>query len=94
MSSMESLTDILHSLGISEYFGGFIAAGFFTWDDLIDITEAEVQGISKSILQQRLIHMLASESLNVKRGCRRESSLSIPIKDHFANARYRSFNEE
>jgi hypothetical protein len=39
---METLTDILRSLGISEYLGGFIAAGFLTWTDLLDITEAEL----------------------------------------------------
>jgi hypothetical protein len=42
MSSMESLTDVLRSLSISQYFDDFIAAGFFTWDDLLDITEAEL----------------------------------------------------
>ncbi|KFZ24334.1 hypothetical protein V502_01185 [Pseudogymnoascus sp. VKM F-4520 (FW-2644)] len=73
---MERLTDIVRSLGISEYLGDFIAAGFFTWDDLLDITVAEL------------------ESLSVKRGHRRESNLSIPIKNHLANTRYRSFNEK
>ncbi|KFY83176.1 hypothetical protein V498_08251 [Pseudogymnoascus sp. VKM F-4517 (FW-2822)] len=42
MSTMETLTDILRSLGISEYLDGFIAAGFLTWTDLLDITEAEL----------------------------------------------------
>lgn len=39
---MESLTDVLRSLSISQYFDDFIAAGFFTWHDLLDITEAEL----------------------------------------------------
>jgi hypothetical protein len=37
----ESLADISRSLGISEYLGDFITAGFFAWDDLLDITEIE-----------------------------------------------------
>ncbi|KFY27665.1 hypothetical protein V491_00799 [Pseudogymnoascus sp. VKM F-3775] len=73
---MERLTDILYSMGIPEYLSDFITAGFLTWDDLLDITEVEL------------------ESLNVKRGHRRKSILSIPTKYHLANARYRSFREE
>ncbi|KFY95261.1 hypothetical protein V498_03447 [Pseudogymnoascus sp. VKM F-4517 (FW-2822)] len=42
---METLTDILRSLGISEYLDGFIAAGFLTWTDLLDITEAELESL-------------------------------------------------
>jgi hypothetical protein len=29
-------------MGISEYLGDFTAAGFLTWDDLLDITEVEL----------------------------------------------------
>lgn len=29
-------------MGISAYLGDFIAAGFLTWDNLLDITEAEL----------------------------------------------------
>ena len=29
-------------MGISEYLGDFIAVGFLTWDDLLDITEVEL----------------------------------------------------
>ncbi|KFZ00734.1 hypothetical protein V500_00961 [Pseudogymnoascus sp. VKM F-4518 (FW-2643)] len=43
---MKSLTYILRSLGISEYLGDFIAAGFFTWNDLLDITEAELESLN------------------------------------------------
>jgi hypothetical protein len=39
---MERLAGILCSLGLSEYFGDFIVAGFWTWDDLLDVTEAEL----------------------------------------------------
>ena len=41
-ASPSSDLDILRSLGISEYPGDFIAAGFLTWDDLLDIIEAEL----------------------------------------------------
>ncbi len=40
--TMERLTDVMCLLGISDYLGDFIAAGFWTWDDLLDITEAEL----------------------------------------------------
>ena len=29
-------------MGISEYLGNFVTAGFSAWDDLLDITEAEL----------------------------------------------------
>jgi len=39
---MENLADILRSMGMSEYLKGFIVAGFWTCDDLLNITEAEL----------------------------------------------------
>ncbi|KFY92760.1 hypothetical protein V498_04775 [Pseudogymnoascus sp. VKM F-4517 (FW-2822)] len=32
-------------MGISAYLGDFIAAGFLTWDNLLDITEAELESL-------------------------------------------------
>jgi hypothetical protein len=39
---MENPADILCSMGMSEYLKGFIVAGFRTWDDPLNITEAEL----------------------------------------------------
>jgi hypothetical protein len=43
MSTMERLTGILRSVAISEYLGDFIAAGFFTWNDLLNITVSHLE---------------------------------------------------
>ncbi|KFX94640.1 hypothetical protein O988_06177 [Pseudogymnoascus sp. VKM F-3808] len=62
MSTMETLADILHSLGISEYLGSFIAAGFLTWTDLLDITEAELESLDvKRGHRRKLQRRIATE---------------------------------
>jgi hypothetical protein len=40
--AMGNRADTLRSMGMSEYRKGFIVAGFWTWDDLLNITEAEL----------------------------------------------------
>jgi hypothetical protein len=40
--AMDHLADILLSLGISEYLGRFIHAGFLTWEALLEITGNEL----------------------------------------------------
>jgi hypothetical protein len=39
---MENLADILRSMECQNTLKGFIVAGFWTWDDLLNITEAEL----------------------------------------------------
>ncbi|KFY50476.1 hypothetical protein V495_00239 [Pseudogymnoascus sp. VKM F-4514 (FW-929)] len=59
---METLADILHSLGISKYLGSFIAAGFLTWTDLLDITEAELESLDvKRGHRRKLQRRIATE---------------------------------
>jgi hypothetical protein len=39
---MASLHEKLRYLGLSQYFEGFVAEGFDTWETLLDITESDL----------------------------------------------------
>jgi hypothetical protein len=59
---MERLADILFSMGISKYLADFVAAGFLTWDDLLGITEAELESLNvKRGHRRKLQRRIATE---------------------------------
>ena len=57
---MTELTDILSRLGLAQYLHVFHYEGFESWETLLDITESDLYGDSKSTqLEIRLIAHIA-----------------------------------
>ena len=73
--------------------GDFIAAGFLTWDDMLNITEAELEGVLKSWSQQWRTHLFQRISKCEERTSKGKH-ISVFTETLLADFRHRSFNEE